>query len=293
MNRLLREPFVHFLLLGGLLFALHAWLKAKDPSLDAPRSIEVTEAVMERLRAGFVRQFNRLPDEDEWRGLIAAHIREEVLCREALALGLDRDDTIVRRRLAQKMEFLTEDLVGGAEPNEKELQRYFAEHQARYVRPGRMSFRHIYFSKERRGTAANAAALEALDALRQGALEESFGDPFLHGDAFAGLEPADMTALFGSAFAAQASSQALGRWSEPMTSSYGLHLVFVEAHSEPAGLTFAEARATLIRDFIEERRRTGNQEVFERLRRRYHITIATSAMARTAQAKETTALVTP
>ena len=128
MKKLLREPFLHFLALGAALFALNAW-RSRHPSTantDTPL-IDVTEAVVERLHAGYEQQFNRNPDEDELRGLVRAHIREELLFREALALGLDRDDTIVRRRLAQKMEFLTDDLVGATDPDDTVLQRYFSE----------------------------------------------------------------------------------------------------------------------------------------------------------------------
>src|SRR6185436_16276328 len=117
---------------GVLLFALNAWREAKRPKQVNTASILVTESVIERLRAGYERQFNRIPNEEELRGLVTAHIREEVLCREALALGLDRDDTIVRRRLAQKMEFLTDDITSAAEPEEAVLQQFLATNAARY-----------------------------------------------------------------------------------------------------------------------------------------------------------------
>ena len=113
----LKEPLLHFLALGAVLFALNAWRDESRPTAASTARIEVTAAVIERLRAGYERQFGQSPDAEELRGLVTAHIREEVLCREALALGLDRDDTIVRRRLAQKMEFLTDDLAVAAEPD--------------------------------------------------------------------------------------------------------------------------------------------------------------------------------
>src|SRR5450432_4212349 len=112
MKKLLKEPLLHFLALGALVFALNAWRQKTRPSEASPARIEVTASVIERLRAGYERQFGQAPNAEELRGLVTTHIREEVLCREALALGLDRDDTIVRRRMAQKMEFLTGDLAG-------------------------------------------------------------------------------------------------------------------------------------------------------------------------------------
>src|SRR5688572_27853086 len=116
MKKLLQEPLLHFCALGVAIFTLNAWREKARPVEASPAEIKVTAAVIERLRAGFERQFGQAPNADELRGLVTAHIREELLCREALALGLDRDDTIVRRRLAQKMEFLTDDLAGAAEP---------------------------------------------------------------------------------------------------------------------------------------------------------------------------------
>src|SRR6185436_15580919 len=121
------------------------------------------------------RQFGQAPDAKELRGLVTAHIREEVLCREALALGLDRDDTIVRRRLAQKMEFLTGDLAGGAEPNEAAVRDFFETNAGRYARPAQVSFRHVYFSRDKRGAKSESAAREALAALGRGASDEAMG----------------------------------------------------------------------------------------------------------------------
>ena len=227
-----REPLLHFVALGALIFAVNAWREPRRPAEDATARIEVTAAVVERLRAGYERQFNRAPDEEELRGLVTTHVREEVLCREALALGLDRDDTIVRRRLAQKMEFLTDDITGAAEPDEAALQKFFAENAARYARPARVSFRHVYLSKEKRGANADAAAKEALAALGKGVSDETLGDAFLHGFEFSEREPEDITALFGREFAAQVATLREGAWSGPVASSYGLHLVRVEARAE-------------------------------------------------------------
>ena len=158
MKKLLKEPLLHFLALGAVIFALNAWRERARPTEASAARIEVTAAVIERLRAGYERQFGQAPDAEEMRGLVTAHIREEVLCREALALGLDRDDTIVRRRLAQKMEFLTDDIATAAEPDDAAVREFFEKNAARYAKPGRVSFRHVYFSKEKRGAGTEAAA---------------------------------------------------------------------------------------------------------------------------------------
>jgi hypothetical protein len=278
MKKIAREPLVHFVALGALLFGLNAWRHTRGADAGSPASINVTAAVIERLRAGYERQFGQSPDMEELRGLVTAHIRQEVLCREALALGLDRDDTIVRQRLAQKMEFLTDDLVGAAEPAEAALQSYFATNAARYVRPARVSLRHVYFSNEKRGAGVEAAAREALAALRSGANDNSFGDAFLHGFEFAGREPAELVALFGPEFVARLAALPPGRWSGPVQSSYGSHLVRVEMRTEPEQVTLAQVRTTVVRDFQEEQRRTANRDVFERLKQRYQITVNEAAI---------------
>ena len=285
MKKLVREPLLHFLLLGALIFALNAWRANQRPADVAASRIEVTAAVIERLRAAYERQFGQPPGADEMREQVTAHIREEVLCREALAMRLDRDDTIVRRRLAQKMEFLTGDIAGAAEPADAVVHEFFEKNAARYAKAGRVSFRHVYFSKEKRGASVDAGAREALVAVETGANDETMGDPFLHGFEFAEREQDDVIAAFGAEFAKQLAAQATGKWHGPVTSSYGLHLVRVEARSEPRAVRFDEVRETVLRDFNEERRQTANREVFEKLRQRYDVAVDEAALAKAAPIK--------
>jgi hypothetical protein len=281
---LLKEPLLHFLTLGAVIFALNAWREKTRPTEASMARIEVSAAVIERLRAGFERQFGKAPDAEELRGLVTVHIREEVLCREALALGLDRDDTIVRRRLAQKMEFLTDDIATAATPENAAVREFFERNSARYARPGCVTFRHVYFSKEKRGAGMDAAVAGALAALEKGASSEAFGDPFLHGYEFAEREQDDVIAAFGAAFAKQLTGQPAGVWRGPLTSSYGIHLVRVEARIEPRAANFDAVRETVVRDLNDERRRTANAEVFERLRERYRVIVDESALTNAAGA---------
>lgn len=280
MKKLLKEPLLHFLALGVVIFALNAWRETTRPAETLAPRIEVTAAVIDRLRAGYERQFGQAPDEQELRGLVTAHIREEVFCREALALGLDRDDTIVRRRMAQKMEFLTGDLAGGVEPNEVAVREFFEKNAARYAQPARVSFRHVYFSKEKRGAKSEASAHEALAALAKGASDEAMGDAFLHGFDFAKRETQEITALFGGEFAAELGALRVGEWSGPVASSYGVHLVRIDERGrvQPAG--FDAVRAIVVRDFNEERRSAANREIFEKLRERYQVVVDEAALAK-------------
>jgi peptidyl-prolyl cis-trans isomerase C len=280
MKKFIKEPLLHFCAIGVLLFALNAWRGTKQPSEENGPRIEVNAATIERLRAGYERQFGQVPDAEELRGLVTAHIREEVLCREAIALGLDRDDTIVRRRLAQKMEFLTAHMAGAVAPDETAVRDFFAAHSERYVKPGWVSFRHVYFSKEKRGPAVKASATEALSALKKGASDESMGDAFLHGFVFAEREREEVAMLFGPDLARQLEAQAVGSWEGPLTSSYGLHLVRVEARSGPRPMKLEMILATVERDLNEERRSTMNREIFERLCERYEVEVDEVALAK-------------
>lgn len=282
MKKFLKEPFLHFILLGAMLFALNDWRQQQRPPEQAAGQIEVTAAVIERLRSGYERQFKWAPDENELRDQVAMHIREEVLFREALALGLDRNDSILRRRLAQKMEFLTDDVTSAVEPDDADLQRYFNENAARYAEPELLSFRHIYFSTEKRGADSAAAASEALVALGKGANEETMGDAFLHGYEFEERAQEDLTALFGSEFTEAVAAQSEGGWSGPVASSYGLHLVKVEARVAGRQVTLDKVRDAVLRDFNEERRRAANKDIFERLRERYKVTVDEAALTKAA-----------
>jgi len=168
LGRWAREPLVHFLLIGAGLFALDAW--NGGPAEEDPFRIVVSTADVERLSTLWQRQWQRPPTSEELQGAIDQHVREEIYFREALALGLDREDTIVRRRMAQKMRFISEDLATAAEPTEGELTSFLEQNEERYRTPGEVSFIHVYVNPDRRGASAESVAKETLAQLPQ--LEE-------------------------------------------------------------------------------------------------------------------------
>jgi parvulin-like peptidyl-prolyl isomerase len=279
--KLLKEPLLHFLLLGALIFAIHAWRQdgAVDVSADSGKRIDVNAATITRLREGWTRQFQRTPNADDMRELVEAHIREEVLCREALAMGLDRDDTIVRRRMAQKMEFLTQDISTAVAPDEASLAKFFADNSERYAKPAQVSFRHVYFSREKRGAKLEADASEALRALAQpGVSDEAFGDPFLQGFEFNEQGEQDLSSIFGREFAASVMKAPTASWSGPITSSYGVHLVHVKRRGESQPVEMAVVREAVMRDFLDERRRVANDNVLVRMRQNYEVVIDEAAL---------------
>jgi peptidyl-prolyl cis-trans isomerase C len=289
-KRILHEPLTHFLLMAALIFAAHAW-RSKDDNDDTPQDrIEVTAGTLSWLKEGFAKQWSRAPDETELRGLVDNHIREEVLYREALELGLDRNDTIVRRRMAQKMEFLSQDIAASVEPDEVTLREFFTESAARYAMAPRISFRHVYFSKERRGDKLDGDAKAALEALTNGANEESMGDPSLIPHEFENADPKEIAATFGDHFAAGLTAIPQGGWRGPVASSYGLHLILVSGRSEPETVAFETVRDAVMRDVVEARRQQANLDFIDRLKQRYEIKVDEAALKETAARSGATAV---
>lgn len=280
--KFVREPILHFLLLGGLVFGLHSLRNRGERNTSLPR-IEIGATVIENLRAGYEKQFGKAPGEEELRDLVTAHLREEVYYREALSLGLDRDDTIVRRRLAQKMEFLSSGITEEEVPGAAELEAYFGGRVDRYSRPGTTTFRHVYFSREKRGDGKGPRdAADGLASLRTGEDENRLGDGFLHGFEFSGQSAEAVGALFGASFAEALAALPSGEWAGPVESEYGWHLVKIEARGAPVPLEFTEARSQVVRDWIEESRRRADDKLFQRLRDQYVIAIDEEALQRSA-----------
>jgi peptidyl-prolyl cis-trans isomerase C len=275
MKRLLREPLLHFLLIGGALFAVHAALNRVRPAPVSSARIEITKGDADQLRQAWLMQWKRPPTTDELDGLIAGEIRERILSREAMRLGLDQDDPIVRRRLAQKLEFLLQDVATLREPAEDELATYFVNHRTNYTVPARLTVSHIYFSATRHASAEQHAK-SVLKRLREGNVEgaaTAFGDPFLLDVELQDKPLPEIEQTFGHEFSTAVAALATGEWQGPVRSTYGWHLVKVTMRKEARVPTLAEAREKVQKDLAEEQRRAANDEVFERLKSRYVIVV--------------------
>ena len=269
-TRLLREPLLHFLLAGALLFAIFGRVGSSD-ARQGDRDILVTSGDVQRLAVAFTRTWNRPPDQTELQAQIQDYIREEVLYRTAVGMGLDRDDVIVRRRLRQKMEFLFEDTI--PPPQETELRTYFQQHPEKFRDPARVSFRQVFVS-QRRGDTAEADARAILAALVTGeAGAEEAGDPFPLGEGF-GLMPVDQVATqFGDDFAHSIMDVPTGRWAGSLRSAFGLHLVLVTA-LQPATLApFEQARPAVEREWLAEHRAAAVAAQYQALLGRYKVTV--------------------
>lgn len=274
--RWLREPTVHFLALGAGLFLLFGLVGERA---EAPRDrIEVGAQRVELLRETFRRTWQRPPTAQELEGLIEEYVREEVYYREALTMGLDRDDTIVRRRLRQKLEFLTADLIDAAEPGDEELRRYFDIHAERFQTPMRLAFEHVFVSHDRRGDDAERDARRLLATLAEAdreAAPETLGDTLMLPRAFDEVTEDEVARLFGRVFAEGLAKVAVGAWSGPIESGYGLHLVRVERRRQGSRSAFEAVRDAVEQDWRTARRQEAGEAFYRGLRQRYDVVVAT------------------
>ena len=266
-RRILREPLLHFLLIGAALFA--GVSLARD--LQRPQ-VRISAQDLDQLAAYWAQQAQRPPTKAELAAIIHERVDEELLAREAIRLGLDKDDMIVRRRLAQKMSFASEDVGPIAEPDESTLRAFYARTAASYASPARLALRHLFFSAERTGVRPEVAAAEALAQLRRG--RSVTGDPSLLPLTYADVSVTDLDRDYGPAFVAAATTAPEGSWVGPVTSPYGVHLLRVEARRAPETPAFESVRAELRSAWIAERRKANNEAYLAGLRKRYRVVIA-------------------
>ena len=275
----LREPLVHFLALGAGLFLLFALLGDSSGRDDR---VVVSAAQVELLAQGFARTWQRPPSPEELDGLVEEYVREEIYYREALAMGLDRDDTIVRRRMRQKLEFFADDLIAGVEPSEEDLRAYLAEDPETFREAGRVTFQHVYFNRDRRGEAAVDDAEDLRERLAAGEEDEDLEDlgdrlplPRRYREA-----PTDKLAgRFGSIFVEQLAGLPVGEWAGPIESGYGLHLVRIESRQAGRVPGLEEVRDAVEREWRAARREEAKEAFYRGLRERYNVTVEKPAAA--------------
>jgi hypothetical protein len=295
MRKLLREPLVHFLILGAALFLVFDLTGETDQAGE--RRIVVTPGQVEQLAAQFSRTWLRPPTPSELDGLVERYVRSEIYYREALAMGLGQDDPYVRNRLALKLEVLLDDLSAEAEPTDGELARFLEAHAERFAEPARLTFRQVYLNPDRHPD-PTAEAQRLLAELNMGSDPAGLGDPSLLGSAFDDLDEDQIGRQFGEKFADALLDLEPGQWSGPVRSPYGIHLILVMQLEPERQPVLAEIRDRVMIEWRDQRRREAKEQAYQRLRERYEIILepagqaeeniaATSASARseTAQAK--------
>ncbi len=266
-RRVLREPLLHFLLLGLAIFAYYGHVAPDD---DGKRRIVVTQAEVDLLASQFQGTWSRSPSPVELNGLVDSYIRDEILYREGVALGLDRDDAVVKRRVRQKLDVMFEESVARQPATDADLQAYLDANPAAFRQPAVVSFDQLYFGSD---PAALQRLAQARAALARGADPATLGQATLlpaHQDAM----PLDLVARdFGEQFAGQLATAPVGQWYGPVTSGFGTHLVRVSAIEQARAPALADVREAVAREWENERRTRAHAEALASLREQYDVEI--------------------
>lgn len=273
MKRWLKEPLLHFLLLGALIFVYYNWASSDEPDAD---QIVLSQGQQEHLITLFSRTWQRPPTNDEFSNLVDDWIREEIAYRESQQMGLDANDIIIRRRLRQKLEALAEDIVSMSEPTELELQAYLDANQEDYRAEARYSLQQVYFSLDRRGEQAMddaRAQLAAWQSSERAPGSEPVGDSLPLPARFENTRESEIAAQFGAVFVEDIGTLEVGSWQGPVRSGYGLHLVNIGSRTPGRALKLEEARQAVLRDWSSEQRSNAIDRLYERLGQRYELVI--------------------
>ena len=281
LKTILREPLVHFLAAGFLLLCFGAAFDRSKTSVN--NNLEVSAAAVERLRQVWTTQWGHSPDPAQMKALIEDYVREEIFYREALASGLDKNDAIIHRRLVEKMEFLSQELVSAAEPTETQLRKFFEENSHTFQIPARVSFSHIYFSSTKRGIAAEKDARKTSTLLLSSSKlpwrPEILGDAFMSQYEYTLQTQDQVKQVFGDEFAVKLFALQPGIWSRPIRSSYGLHLVRVSNNVPSRMPDFDEMRNQVAVGFANQQLRRASNSFYEEVRKRYRVKIDQSAFS--------------
>lgn len=273
MKRLLKEPLFHFLILGIALFAIFSLLSARD---ETPRgAIIVSAGKIEHLATLFARTWQRPPTRTELKGLIDDYLREEAAYREGMSIGLDRDDTIIRRRIRQKLEFIAEDIASQIEPSDDELAEYLAAHADQFHIDPRLSFRQVYLNTDHRRESVETDANNLLIAFKgDPSIDAStLGDHILLEYGYTDVSMREIANMFGQQFAAAVVDLEPGGWRGPIESGYGVHLVFVDNRSDARLPELDEVGDQVRREWDNARRVEMTEKFFSNLLDRYEIVI--------------------
>jgi len=273
MRAFFKEPLVHFLLLGALLFAIG--MVRGEPDTPSSTRIAVTPGVVERILEGFRMTWRRPPTEAEFQGLVEDYLKEEVLYREAIAMGLDQGDQIIRRRLRQKLEFMTADFVATIEPTDEDLQAFLDEDPDRYRMEAVMSFRQAFVRSEDDPEVGARRAERLLEDLRANPEVDpvQVGDSFLYPAFFGDMSELAISNTFGIEFKDALLTLTPGEWSGPVASPYGLHLVRIDFLTPGRIPELAEVREAVYRDLVSELTQEAEQAFFEGLLSQYTVSV--------------------
>ncbi len=274
--KFLREPLVHFMFIGAVIYLLYG-VFAEPVSEEVDKTIVVSAGEIEWMKTSWQKRWNRLPTDAEFDGLIQQYIKETVLYREALTMGLNKHDQVIRRRLAQKLEFLAKDLVALTPPTEEELQAYFDTHLQFYMQPVLYTFTQVFFDPDKREDATLGDAEKTkVTLITQGddiANAGALGDDLMLQNYYPEKEMVEIQKQFGSGFTETLITLSPGQWHGPVLSGYGVHLVYISNIIEPPPPVFADVRERVVADWTMEKSEELNEKFYASLRDQYTIVI--------------------
>ena len=274
-KRLVREPLIHFLLIGAFLFAADRYVQPVSGGAPTLKQIQLSLDDLKQMVILFQSQWRREPTTQELAQLVENKVQEEVLYREALAMGLEKDDTIVKRRMAQKLQFLAEDVAAAREPTTAELRSWFEKHSAMFALPARLSFRHLYFSPDRRVARARDDAAKVLATLtgqpEDSKLATTLADPFMFQDYYRDRAPDYLGKEFGPQFARAVAKLTPGSWQGPIESGFGWHLVFIDTVIPGRVPAFEEIEADVKTAWLTEQKALAWEKAYAAMRAKYTV----------------------
>ncbi len=276
LTRLFTEPLLQFLIIGACIYGAYALLGAPEEDFRDTR-VHVDSDRINAFISEWENRWNRPPTREEINGLIQSYIREDILYRQAVVMGLNEDDPVTRRRMAQKLEFLTSDLAMMVQPAEGELEQYFNENKEKYRAPDRMTFSQVYFSPDIRGNKtledAGQVLLQLQAAGAPGEASMQAGDGFMLQGEFVSVTRAEAARQLGGAFVETVAQLEPGLWHGPVMSGYGVHLVYLYAYEKSPPPVFDDVQAAVLENWQMEQRDKFNADFLESLKSRYEIVI--------------------
>jgi len=288
MKRCLREPLLHFLLMGLVLFGVYAYINRGRALIESPRQIVLSLDELRTMTAYFESQWHRPPTPQEFQAMVEDKIKEEVLYREGLVMGLDKGDTIVKRRMAQKVQFLAEDVAAAHEPSTAELKGWFEKNTDKFALPSRYSFRPVYFSPDKRGTNAHDDAARALARIARqpedSTMIVSVADRFMFQDYYADRTPSAIAIEFGPQFAVALEKLEPASWQGPIESGFGWHLVFVDSVIPDRIPAFEEVESEVKTAWLGEQKAQAREKAYQSLRSKYTVLLPAPPDKQTASA---------
>ncbi len=271
MKKLLKEPFFHFILIGFALFLLYGLVNTQSNSKDA---IVIDDNDIDNFIAKWEMQWNRQPTEKELEGMIKQNIYQEVFYREALKMNLDENDEIIKRRLSQKMQFLSNDLASLKKVTDEELAIYYKENSDNYLTPTSYTLYQIVFTADNRNNPKQDAE-NTLNSFADASFDEmkNKGDKLPFAYQFTDISSNDLALQLGSIFSIGLENVALNKWAGPISSGFGEHLVFITDKVAPISPSLENVKEKVIQDYEYDYHEKINKEIYQLIKQKYDIQI--------------------